>query len=63
MLNSETISTGNGIIIVESINPKSSERPRKSILAKPYATREEERTVPITDKPAMTSVLAPKRAK
>ena len=55
--NSETIVTGNGIIIVESISANSSPRPRKRILAKPYATSALESVVPATPSTAMISVL------
>ena len=44
--NSETIVTGNGIIIVESISANSTPRPRKRTLAKPYATSALEKVVP-----------------
>ena len=55
--NSETIVTGNGIIIVESISAKSTPRRRSGCLAKPYATSALEIVVPATPSAAMISVL------
>ena len=48
MLNSGTMVTGKGIIIVASMMPNSAPRPRNGILAKPYATTALESVVPAT---------------